>query len=181
MSDLCTHFALLARNNLWSNHRLHGACAQLSGGEYRKPRRAAFFGSIHGTLNHILLIDRYYLDRLAGRVEEERFDYDVELAPDLPGLTAAQTTADRSLLAFILSLTETGLEAPVTLSDDDDRPVQDPVRTVLPHLFLHQVHHRGQVHALLRETPVEPPQLDEFFLSQDLGRREAELRDLGLA
>ncbi len=180
MPDLCAHFALLACNNLWSNHRLHAACAELSGGEYRKPRRAAFFGSIHGTLNHILLIDQYYLDRLAGRVEE-RFDYDIELAPDLPGLTAAQVTADRRLLDFIQSLTEAGLEAPVTLSDYDDQPVQDPVRAVLLHLFLHQVHHRGQVHALLKETPVEPPQLDEFFLTQDLGRREAELRDLGLA
>ena len=179
MSDLCAHFALLARNNLWSNHRLHVACAQLSGGEYRKPRRAAFFGSIHGTLNHILLIDHYYQDRLAGRVEE-RFDYDRELAPDLPGLTAAQEAADRKLLDFILTLTEAGLEAPVTLSGYDGNAVQDPVRTVLLHLFLHQVHHRGQVHALLQETSVEPPQLDEFFLSQDRSRREAELRDLGL-
>ena len=180
MPDLCAHFALLARNNLWSNHRLHAACAELSGGEYRKPRRAAFFGSIHGTLNHILLIDHYYLDRLGGRVEAP-FDYDSELAPDLPGLTAAQGTADRRLLEFSQSLSEAGLEAPVTLSDDDEQPVQDPVRAVLLHLFLHQVHHRGQVHALLKETPVEPPQLDEFFLTQDLGRREVELRDLGLA
>ncbi|MDJ0944025.1 MAG: DinB family protein [Kiloniellales bacterium] len=179
MHDLCSHFAILARNNLWSNHRLHGACAQLSGGEYRKPRRAAFFGSIHGTLNHILLIDRYYLDRLAGRAED-RFDYHVELAPDLPGLTAAQESADRRLLDLTLSLSEAGLEAPVTLSGYDGKPLQDPVRSVLLHLFLHQVHHRGQVHALLKETPVEPPQLDEFFLSQDLGRREAELRELGL-
>ena len=180
MPDLCAHFALLARNNLWSNHRLHAACAQLSGGEYRKPRRAAFFGSIHGTLNHILLVDQYYLDRFAGRVEEH-FDYDTELAPDLPGLTAAQETADRELLKLVQSLTETGLEAPVTLTGYDDKPIQDPLRAVLLHLFLHQVHHRGQVHALLKETPVEPPQLDEFFLSQDLARREAELKALGLA
>ena len=69
----------------------------------------------------------------------------------------------------------------MTLSGYDDQPVQDPVRAVLLHLFLHQVHHRGQVHALLKETPVEPPQLDEFFLTQDLGRREVELKDLGLA
>ncbi len=170
MPDLCAHFALLAQNNLWSNHRLHGACAQLSGGDYRKPRRAAFFGSIHGTLNHILLVDHYYLDRLAGRVEE-RFDYDTEVAPDRPGLTAAQEAADRRLLDITLSLTEAGLEAPVTLSGYDDRPVQDPLRAVLLYLLLHQVHHRGQVHALLQETPVEPPQLDEFFLSQDQSRR----------
>ena len=180
MPDLCAHFALLARNNLWSNHRLHAACAQLSGGDYRKPRRAAFFGSIHGTLNHILLIDRYYLDRLMGRVEE-RLAHDHELAPDLPGLTSAQEAADRRLLDFTLSLSEAGLEAPVTLSGGDGKPIQDPVRAVLLHLFLHQVHHRGQVHALLSETPVEPPQLDEFFLSQDADSREAELKDLGIA
>ncbi len=83
MPDLCAHFALLARNNFWSNHRLHAACAQLSGGDYRKPRRAAYFGSIHGTLNHILPIDRHSSDSPMGRTEQ-RFDRNHERPPIRP-------------------------------------------------------------------------------------------------
>jgi uncharacterized damage-inducible protein DinB len=55
------------------------------------------------------------------------------------------------------------------------------VGDVLLHLFAHQTHHRGQAHAMLAGTPVKPPQLDEFFMSEELPLREAELRDLGFA
>jgi uncharacterized damage-inducible protein DinB len=48
------------------------------------------------------------------------------------------------------------------------------------HLNVHQIHHRGQVHAMLAGTAVKPPQLDEFFMSEELPLREAELRELGL-
>ena len=48
------------------------------------------------------------------------------------------------------------------------------------HLFQHQIHHRGQVHAMLAGTPVKPPQLDEFFMAEEAPLRESELRDLGL-
>jgi len=48
------------------------------------------------------------------------------------------------------------------------------------HLFTHQIHHRGQAHAMLSGTKVKPPQLDEFFMSEELPLRKAELEDLGL-
>jgi len=54
------------------------------------------------------------------------------------------------------------------------------VGDVLMHLNVHQIHHRGQVHAMLAGTKVKPPQLDEFFMSEELPLREAELRELGL-
>jgi uncharacterized damage-inducible protein DinB len=47
------------------------------------------------------------------------------------------------------------------------------------HLFEHQIHHRGQAHAMMAGTPVKPPQLDEFFMSEDAPLREDELRELG--
>ncbi|HZT19257.1 MAG TPA: DinB family protein [Dongiaceae bacterium] len=51
---------------------------------------------------------------------------------------------------------------------------------VLGHLFIHQIHHRGQVHAMLAGTSAKPPQLDEFFLDQDEPLRREELRALAL-
>jgi uncharacterized damage-inducible protein DinB len=61
-----------------------------------------------------------------------------------------------------------------------DRIQKDTRANVLLHLLEHQIHHRGQVHAMLSGTPVAPPQLDEFFLADELPLREAELRELGL-
>ncbi len=57
----------MARNNRWRNHCLHAACARLPSTEYLRDR-GAFFKSIHGTLNHILVVDRYYLEALRGKV-----------------------------------------------------------------------------------------------------------------
>jgi uncharacterized damage-inducible protein DinB len=51
---------------------------------------------------------------------------------------------------------------------------------VLAHLFIHQIHHRGQAHAMLAGTAVKPPQLDEFFLDEDAPRHDAEFRALGI-
>ena len=56
----------------------------------------------------------------------------------------------------------------------------NPLHAALLHLLTHQMHHRGQVHDMLAQTDVAPPQLDEFFLAEDLSRRARELRDLGL-
>ena len=56
----------------------------------------------------------------------------------------------------------------------------EKARDVLMHLFVHQIHHRGQVHAMLAGTPVAPPQLDEFFLREELSLRENELKELDL-
>ena len=66
LNDLRQRLVRFARNNAWSNHRLLGACAELTDDEYRAPR-PSFFGSIHATLDHILIVDILYLDRLTGQ------------------------------------------------------------------------------------------------------------------
>jgi len=57
---------------------------------------------------------------------------------------------------------------------------REAVHAVLTHLFVHQIHHRGQAHAMLAGTRIKPPQLDEFFLAGDAPLREHELKELGL-
>src|SRR4051794_30228644 len=59
------YFGELARYNAWANERLYAACGELADTE-RKAPRPAFFGSIHRTLNHLLVGDRVWLSRLAG-------------------------------------------------------------------------------------------------------------------
>lgn len=165
----------LARNNAWANHRLLGACARLTHGELHAPR-TSFFPSIIHTLNHILTVDWYYLDALA-REGRGRSVFDVEQPfSELAPLREAQRAADRKLIALAGTI---DLESEVKLERADHVQIERAA-DVLLHLLQHQIHHRGQVHAMLSGTPVAPPQLDEFFLREELPLRASELDELGL-
>jgi uncharacterized damage-inducible protein DinB len=167
-----------ARNNAWANHRLYAACAQLSQADLHA-RRVSFFPTIAKTLNHNLIVDWYYVDALAragrGRsvfASEEPF---AELAP----LRAAQRASDLDLIALVQALRDPDLDRDVQL-ERADHVQMETAGDVLAHLFQHQIHHRGQVHAMLAGTGVAPPQLDEFFLREELPLRRRELEELGL-
>jgi len=177
---LVEHFRAMARNNAWSNHRLLAACAGLSAADY-KAKRTSFFPSIHLTLNHILIVDWYYVDALEGGGRGPALYADEEPCANLATLDAAQRAADRRLVAFCDRLDPAGLDTVVTLVRSADTRHDERAADVLSHLFVHQIHHRGQVHAMLSGTGVAPPQLDEFFLSQDAALRRPELAALGFA
>ena len=179
MSTLQMHFCSMARNNLWSNHRLHRACAQLSP-EACAEQRGAFFGSILGTLNHILLVDRWYLGQLTGALSGPMLPHETMLHADLESLATAQREADRGLIEFCDSLDPNRLARAIEWANALGVVCSDPVHVVLAHLFLHQIHHRGQVHQMLCTTGVPAPQLDEFLLSGDAPLRETEVDELGL-
>ncbi len=170
---LIHHFQAMARNNAWSNHRLYGACARLNEEEYRA-QRVSFFPTIPLTLSHILAVDWYYIDAL----HEEGRGYDVFVADEpfatLAELEAAQRASDRKLVAFCDRLAPADLERKVILDRREAGRFAETISAVLGHLFIHQIHHRGQVHAMLAGTSAKPPQLDEFFLDQE------ELRALAL-
>jgi uncharacterized damage-inducible protein DinB len=179
---LAAHFRALSRNNLWSNDRLLCACAQLAPAELHAPR-VSFFPSLMLTLNHILRVDAYYLGELAatGRGLAAwsvlRDGEHAELAP----LAEAQRASDRRLVALCDALDAAALARSVRLDRGDEEGVfEEALPAVLAHLFVHQTHHRGQVHAMLSGTPVAPPQLDEYFLRYDEPRRRAECARLGI-
>jgi len=177
---LAAHFQLMARNNAWSNDRLHRACARLPEAEYRA-QRVSFFPTLPLTLSHILTVDWYYIDALtAGGRGYDVFEGDEPYAT-LAELTAAQRDSDLTLIAFCDGLAAAAdLEREVILDRREAGRFVETVAAVLGHLFIHQIHHRGQAHAMLSGTSVQPPQLDEFFLDQDLPLRQADLAGLAL-
>ncbi len=177
MMTLELHYVALARNNHWSNHRLHRACNLLSQREYFADR-VSFFGSIHATLNHILVVDLLYLGRLKG---EERVPLDcVELCSALSELGERQRSVDRELISFFEQQDDASLASSISYRRSTGQAYTETVAAILAHLFIHQVHHRGQVHDMLSSTSIDPPQLDEFFLRGDLPLRAHELDELGL-
>jgi uncharacterized damage-inducible protein DinB len=170
----------MAENNAWSNLRLHRACAALDAADYRA-KRTSFFPSIQKTLDHIYRVDVYYVDALVrGGVGRSIFAKPEPLFDALPPLADAQRALDRKLVAFVRGLTgDDALDERVTLQRATHAQ-HEAIGDVLQHLFVHQIHHRGQAHAMLAGTPIAPPQLDDFFLTGDLPLREADLREIDL-
>jgi uncharacterized damage-inducible protein DinB len=173
------HFVAMARNNAWANHRLLSACEALTAGEFAAPR-TGFFPSVRATLNHILMVDRYYIDALEKRDALRRYsEPDLDI-PDPYALRLAQTESDKRLIAFCERQTDESLAQDCVLPRPNRKPPPTRTAAVLEHLFQHQIHHRGQAHAMLSSTSVKPPQLDEFFLAGEQDLRRDELRALGL-
>ncbi|TPM05974.1 damage-inducible protein DinB [Mesorhizobium sp. B2-3-11] len=176
---LLEHLRRMARNNLWSNDRLYRAVLALKPGEF-EAERTSFFPSIKATLNHVLAVDQLYLDFLEeGGVGAAAYD---DFAPfaAAPELCVAQLAADRRLIAFCDGLSETDLDRRVITDRREDGMIPERIGDILAHVFLHDIHHRGQVHAMLSGSSVAPPQLDEFLLDYDMKLREKEVGRLGL-
>ncbi|MFT4438010.1 DinB family protein [Caballeronia sp. 15715] len=187
MSNLLSlHFLSMAYNNAWSNHRLLKACAQLSQADFTA-HRTSFFPSINATLNHNLTVDWFYFDALEREQNNQPPHPQIMsfFEPEEPYDTCAdlqreQRLADRRLIDYCANLTDNTLERQVTLLRPRAKQQETRAR-LLGHVFQHQIHHRGQVHAMLAGTSVEPPQLDEFFCDIDASLRAADLAEMGLS
>lgn len=166
-----------AQNNAWANHRLLEACRRLSQEALEAPR-VSFFPSLLATLNHILIVDWFYVDALEGGSLGLAAFVDEVPCRTMTDLRREQFAVDQRLIAHCTGLDAAALGGTVRLIRDDGDRLERRDRVLL-HLFEHQIHHRGQVHAMLSGTEVAPPQLDEFFLAQDAGLRERDLAALG--
>ncbi|MGY6275282.1 DinB family protein [Methylomonas sp. MgM2] len=157
--NLLENLLLQARYSQWVNQRLYDACFTLADGE-RKRERGVFFGSIHGTWNHLLLGDRVWLARLQGRpVPYQRLD--LELYADFAELRAAQIDCDQVLLDWIQGLQTDDLQRRIafrSLSTGQDRVLE--VATILTTLLIHKTHHRGQITALLSQCGCDYGDID---------------------
>src|SRR5262245_21593336 len=184
MPGLAHHFYTMAANNAWANHRLLAACARLSQDEFAATR-TSFFPSIKATLNHIVTVDWYYVDALERALGGESANTDVDrfFDPEEPfetcaQLSAAQHAVDQRLLDACRALTDAQMEMPVAVSRKAGVEHETATR-LLAHLFQHQIHHRGQAHAMLAGTSVKPPQLDEFYCTGEAHLRAGDFAALG--
>ena len=177
MPSLLVHVRTLARANRLANHRLHAACQQLSDAEF-KAARTNFFPSLWETLNHILIVDWYYIAALHGE-RDMRKHFATETPFDLMvALAAAQVASDERLIAWCDAAGDVALDATIEMIRSD-HVHRDLAQHVLMHLLTHQIHHRGQVHAMLAGTRIKPPQLDEFLMPSEAHLRGDDMTALG--
>ncbi|MPR06983.1 DinB family protein [Microvirga tunisiensis] len=162
------HFAMMAGYNAWCNERIYDVVAQLPDADYRADR-GAFFKSVHGTLNHLLVADRIWLKRFSGRGDAPN-RLDAILFENLDDLRDARHREDERIIAYIDSLSEADLGGRIrykTITNPVE--IEQPLAPALIHFFNHQTHHRGQVHGLLTGFGLEAPSLDLILFQRKSG------------
>jgi uncharacterized damage-inducible protein DinB len=169
-------YRAFAYNNAWANHRLLTACGSLSQEDF-EAGRTGFFPSLQMTLNHIYVIDLFYVDALEGGWLGPKAWENPVPCPLLAELRGAQATVDKRLIAVCDALTPDLLGSIVRINRNTEVQTERRDR-LLMHLFQHQIHHRGQAHAMLSGTIIKPPQLDEFFFAAEAPLRAVEFDDL---
>lgn len=159
------HPRLMAAYNKWQNESIYGAAATL-GDDDRKRDRGAFFGSIHGTLSHLLWGDRMWLSRFTLSAAPE---IGVKDSPryieEWDALRAAREETDEQFLTWTAAMTDDDLDGDLTwISGAAKREITLPRWLLITHIFNHQTHHRGQVHAMLTAAGATPAATDIPFL-----------------
>jgi uncharacterized damage-inducible protein DinB len=169
-------YRALALYNQLMNRKLYALAATLGDSERRRDR-GAFFGSIHGTLNHLLLADRIWMLRLTG--DEARYlskdesgtaipfaSMGQELYANFEVLTDERARTDGDIIDFVQSLTEADLMSQVVYKRGRGE-VTHAQWWALIHLFNHQTHHRGQVTTLFSQAGIDPGLTDLIAMLRD--------------
>jgi uncharacterized damage-inducible protein DinB len=159
------HLQQLARYNRWQNENLYGAAESLSD-EERKRERGAFFGSIHGTFNHLVWADRQWFARFTGGPRSSiGIQESVGLYPDWDELKRERIKLDRTIADWADALNPSWLEGELRyFSGSVQRELSLPKQLVVTHFFNHQTHHRGQIHCMLTQAGAKPGVTDLVFM-----------------
>jgi uncharacterized damage-inducible protein DinB len=148
-----------ARYNAWANKRIYAAASRLDDAQ-RKLDRRGFFRSIHNTMNHVLLADLIYRERL----EKQPTSFtrlDAVLHDDWDALIQAHRAQDDWYVAWCEALDPQALDGMLSFDTvETGEYFSLPLRRCLTNLFQHQIHHRGQTHHMLSHAGIEPPPLD---------------------
>ena len=158
----------MASYNRWQNESLYAAASTLTDAQ-RKEKRGAFFGSIHGTLNHLLWGDQSWMSRFAGTPvpKPPSIAASVEMHPDWADLARERQAFDQVIIGWAERLDPAWLEGDLTwFSGSLGRDVTKPKRLLVTHFFNHQTHHRGQVHCMLTQCGAKPGVTDLSFQPQ---------------
>jgi uncharacterized damage-inducible protein DinB len=143
-----SRYVTFAGYNAWCNERLFEAAAKVSDADYRRDR-GAFFKSLHGTLNHLLLGDVIWMHRFTGEGTLPKM-LDEILHEDYATLRAERRAMDARITRYIGSLSEADLAGPIRYRTFvSPVEIEQVLAPALDHFFNHQTHHRGQAHALL--------------------------------
>lgn len=172
--NLREHAVLMAAYNRWMNQQVYAAAARLPAAAIAEDR-GAFFGSILGTLNHLLIADTIWLHRFATHpagfaaltpIRASAPPRDLRATPhdDLPSLQAARERLDGIIDAWVDELSEADLDLVLSYANTKGVASRRRFGSLVMHFFNHQTHHRGQVTTLLTQAGVDVGVTDLLML-----------------
>lgn len=159
------NFELLARYNRWMNEKVYAAAARMPRADLHADR-GAFFGSVFGTLNHLLVADTLWMKRFAkhdARFASLRFMASLptpvslaqHLYPEFAELKRARTSMDEVIIALSLEATDADYESPLTYANTSGQVFTRRLAPLMQHVFNHQTHHRGQITTLFSQAGID--------------------------
>lgn len=157
----------MARYNRWQNRQVLAACGTLDP-QALSEDRGAFFGSIVGTLSHLMWGDAIWMSRFDGWDKPHvALEGSATFIPDWQALRRLRPEDDERIVAWADALPEGGLGGDLTwYSAAAGREVRKPLALCVTHFFNHQTHHRGQVHAMLTAAGARPGDTDLFLMPE---------------
>jgi uncharacterized damage-inducible protein DinB len=164
------HFMMFAAYNQWANNRIYDAALDLTDEEFNRPV-GAVFGSMMGTLNHLLVTDRIWMKRFTGEGDAPAA-LDAIIHRGLGALRVGREAEDRRIIEWVGALGEKALSGRFTyMTMTDMRTISQRLAPALAHFFNHQTHHRGQAHTILTVLGKSSVTLDlSYFQRSEEGR-----------
>ena len=163
--DLHQHLRLMADYHHWATQRLLERVGLLPEADYRRDT-AQFFKSVHGTLNHLLLVEHLWQARLAGGIYPAS-GLDMELETDRDALRSRLLAFARGWRAFVDALSPQEVAGDLAYRSMKGESFVMPYASLVLHVFNHATHHRGQISTILTQLDVETPVMDlPYFLAE---------------
>lgn len=163
--DLHQHMRLMADYHAWAFDRLYAEVDRLSDDDYRRPC-GQFFGSVHGTLNHLLLVEHLWQARLKHAVFPAA-GLDQELETDRARLKERLSDFARGWRPFVDALTPGQIAGDLPFRSIAGDALVLPYASLVLHVFNHATHHRGQVSIALIQLGAAAPSMDlPYFLNR---------------
>jgi len=141
------HFARMAEYNAWANARIYGEARKLPDESYRR-NVGAFFGSLHRTLNHLMVADRIWMRRFTGTGDHPS-QLNAVMFEDLESLSVARREEDVRIIRYVDGLSDADIGTELSYATTKGVPQRHRLGDLLAHFFNHQTHHRGQAHTIL--------------------------------
>lgn len=155
------YLAKLSRYHRWATEKLFDSVALLSEEQYRS-QKGLFFGSVHGTLNHLLLVDQLWLSRIEGQPYPIT-DLSHEIETDAKMLETALLNQCDLWFRTCAAMTDRRLAQNIKFRNVAGEADRMNTADLLMHVFNHGTHHRGQISAVLVEFGVPVPEMDYYY------------------
>ncbi|MFV5593017.1 DinB family protein [Acinetobacter junii] len=158
------YFLMLANYNAWANQRLFFVLKDLNEDQINQ-NCGAYFESLFRTVNHILVADILWFERIHGVVQSQ-YALDEIVHADLDSLTNARFLKDQSMIAFVQQLNDEAFHGTISYTRHGQRHTE-PLIEVLAHVFNHQIHHRGQLHSMIFQITGVSLALDLIYFQRE--------------